>query len=306
MRFRIFPDGVYVTAVAQGHDRAIGARVVRIGNTPVESALERLQSIQPFESEPWKRVKLAALLPRAEVLCVVGVIDSGTSLPLQIVPWGETGGSERIVIEAMGDDTPLVGWFSAEDRDAPRWLTRRDESYWAEENDGTLYVAYNRCVDDRNRPFDEFLRDVVELAETTRPERFVIDLRHNSGGASMVLHPLMEWLACHPTLNDPDRLFVLIGPRTYSSGMMNAYELRDRTRATLVGEPTGGKPNGYGEIRILELPRSRMLLHCSTKYFQAVEADPPSVTPDVTVVLTAAAYFGGRDVVLERVLREAP
>ena len=42
---------------------------------------------------------------------------------------------------------------------------------------------------------------------------------------------------------------LLIGRATFSSAQMNAQQFRDRTKAILVGEPTGQKPNHFGEIK---------------------------------------------------------
>ncbi len=52
------------------------------------------------------------------------------------------------------------------------------------------------------------------------------------------------------------KIFVVIGRRTFSSGLLNAHDLAARTRAILIGEPTGGKPNSYGEVESFTLPRS--------------------------------------------------
>ena len=72
----------------------------------------------------------------------------------------------------------------------------------------------------------------------------------------------------------------------------------------LVGEPTGGKPNSYGEVRSFRLPNSGLRVMYSTKYFQMLETDPPAVEPDITVELTAADRFGGHDPVLARILED--
>jgi len=37
--------------------------------------------------------------------------------------------------------------------------------------------------------------------------------------------------------------------------------------AILVGEPTGNKPNHYGQQQNFELPNSRLMVHYSTKHF---------------------------------------
>lgn len=129
----------------------------------------------------------------------------------------------------------------------------------------------------------------------------IIDLRNNFGGISNVIEPFMADLAAHKVINQPDHLFVLIGPSTFSSAMLNALQFGTTTRATLVGEPTGGKPNQYGNISTRYLPKSGLSMTISAKYFYLDPTDPQSVAPDVTVVLKSPDFFAGVDPVMQKV-----
>ena len=135
-------------------------------------------------------------------------------------------------------------------------------------------------------------------------ERLIIDLRHTRAGTRMFSD------ASCPTsprtrLAEPGSLRVLIGPETYSAGKTNAYELRAGARARLYGEPSGGRPNSYGEMRVLALLRSRLEVSYSTEFSRLSESDdPPSVEPDVFVPLASSEWFAGVDPVLERALTD--
>lgn len=130
----------------------------------------------------------------------------------------------------------------------------------------------------------------------------MIDLRRNGGGDSALLGPLIDGIRQRPAINRRGRLFVLIGRATYSSAQLNAHEFRKRTQAILVGEPTGQRPNAYGEVRTFRLPHSGMEVQYSTKYFRTDDADPPSMMPDIEVALSYEDYAAGRDAVMEVVL----
>jgi hypothetical protein len=96
---------------------------------------------------------------------------------------------------------------------------------------------------------------------------------------------------------------VLIGRQTFSSALMNAVQFRKLTKATLVGEPTGGRPNHFGETRTFTLPGSGMTIQHSTKYFRQQAQDDDALYPDVRVDVRAADYAAGRDPVMEEVRR---
>ena len=110
-------------------------------------------------------------------------------------------------------------------------------------------------------------------------------------------------LAAARQINRKGRLFVVLGRRTFSSAILNAIDLKKKTEAVFYGEPTGGKPNHYGEIRTLTLPHLGLKVSYSTKYFQFVEGDEPSLIPDVLVELALDDYLALRDPVLEAILK---
>ena len=134
-------------------------------------------------------------------------------------------------------------------------------------------------------------------------DRFILDLRNNTGGDSSVARPLIRALATHERLNVKGRIYVLIGRATFSSAMMNALEMRNRTEALLLGEPTGQKPNSFGEIISVDLEGTDLKLQVSTRYFhQIADGDPAAIFPDVEVGISAEQYFAGEDPVLEAAL----
>jgi hypothetical protein len=83
---------------------------------------------------------------------------------------------------------------------------------------------------------------------------------------------------------------------------LNALRLKKETKAILVGEPTGQRPNAYGEVRTMTLPHSKLLVLYSTKFFKTMNDDPPSLAPDVPIERSSWDYVSGRDPVLERAL----
>jgi hypothetical protein len=85
--------------------------------------------------------------------------------------------------------------------------------------------------------------------------------------------------------------------------MMAAMDLKNELHAILIGEPTGGKPNQFGEIKRATLPNSNLAVFYPVKYFHPVsDADPDSIVPDVPARLTLEDFLAGRDPVLEAAL----
>jgi C-terminal processing protease CtpA/Prc len=180
---------------------------------------------------------------------------------------------------------------------------QRREFYWHKylEDSKTIYCQYRACRSMPENPIDRFSDELLELVESRSVDRFILDIRHNTGGNSLLLEPLIAGLR-QSRVNEQGRLFCLIGRRTFSSAVLNAISLRRNTEALFVGEPTGGKPNHFGEVRQFTLPFSRLQVSYSTKYFTHSDQDTPSFMPDILVDMSPEDYFTGKDPVLETAL----
>jgi hypothetical protein len=176
--------------------------------------------------------------------------------------------------------------------------------YWYEHlaDQKTVYFQYNRCREMSSQSFASFSQELIAFIDTHAVERVVIDLRQNGGGNSSILLPFINAIRARPSLNQRGKVFVAIDNGTFSSGMLNAVNLQQMTQAILVGEPTGGKPNSYGEVLSFTLPNSKLIVNYSVKLFTTVPGDPPSVMPDLLVELSMDDYLAGRDPVLEAIL----
>jgi len=99
-------------------------------------------------------------------------------------------------------------------------------------------------------------------------------------------------------------LFVIIGRGTYSSALQNAITLQKDTSAILIGEPTGGKPNHYGEVRYFKLPNVGLLVQYSTRYWlNYPDSDPATLKPEIPAIPTTYDLLAGRDPALEVILQ---
>jgi hypothetical protein len=288
-----FEDGVYVVATSEEYSHILGGRVQRIGKMSVDAAIGAISAYIPSDNETWsRRQAFSQFIRMVELLHVAGIADTPERVHIE---------TTKGAAEVMPDEkAPLI---LASKTEPPIARQRVDLPYWAAVlGMKTLYFQYNRCFDNPQRPMKEFTEELMRLADTPELERIVLDLRMNSGGDSSVLMPWMHAIQKSP-FNAKGKLFVLIGPNTFSSALLNAYWMHANTSATLVGEPTGGKPNRFGDLRLIELPNSKIQVSHSTKRFTLIkDADPPSLMPDRTVRVKFADYMAGRDPVLESVI----
>jgi C-terminal processing protease CtpA/Prc len=150
----------------------------------------------------------------------------------------------------------------------------------------------------RDKPFEIFAKEFWDFVQNREVNKLVIDIRENRGGSSTILDPFIKEVK-NSDFNRQGKLYVIIGKDTFSSAVLNAISLKQKTRAYFVGEATGGEPNHYGEVKQFKLPNSEITIRYSTKYFHWLDQDINTLEPDKVIEATFAAYRGGTDPVLE-------
>lgn len=309
VQFHPFSDGLRVVQAPRELLWSLGARVTAVGALPIDEAWARIAEIVPHENDAAVTANGPQHLETTWIPHALGFGDDRDHATFTVVT--AAGEEKRLT---LGPDGGLsLGKSGVEPKELPRWRRRRAEHYWFEwaPQEGLLYLQYNRCAEDPTRPFAALVEELAAAvaAPTTGGEAavpvatFLVDLRNNGGGNSLVIQPLYQLLARRKALREKGVLFVAIGEQTFSSAMMNAVELRNGYGALLVGTPTGGKPRSYGEIKFLELQQSRLQVSYSTKFFELVADDAPSVLPDLPAPASFAHWQEGRDPALEAIAK---
>jgi hypothetical protein len=284
-----FSDGLVVTRAAREHAELIGARLVRVGDRPVEEAIERVRVLFAADNKSGVREEAPGYLLSPEVLHALGLSPSPGSARYTLAL--RTGAAVAVEL-AWAPPGKQADWAEP-DHPAPLRQQRADQPFWYErlDSEGVLYLKYNRC--DFADRFRSLTSEILPVLDQGTIRRVVVDLRDNGGGNSAVFHPFLDGLKAR---SGRFKLYVLIGRKTFSSAMRNALELHNEAHAVLVGEETAGRPNSYGEVQSFRLPHSGLTVQYSTKYWHLDHtADPPSLAPDVPVAVSSTDYLQGRD-----------
>jgi len=308
-----FSDGLRVMGTDPDHSAVLGARVQAIEGRPLGEVWEAVTTVIPHENEHWLRTHVyVCALP--EVMGSLGLVE-GDTMEMTV----ESLDGQELEISLTPQEYSEVAWVGAlkeETMSEVLWL-KSNEPYWFEyiPEEKLLYFQYNRCYDAASTDqaggetpgFTKFSSQLLQALEDNEVERFVIDLRRNSGGDSRVAKTLLERIATL-SVNQRGNLFVMVGRRTYSSAVIHTVQLKSWTEALFFGEPTGGKPDSYGNVKSFELPNSKVVVRYSTDYYNLTGhfnihlEDESTFTPDFIIPFTYADYVQGIDPVLEAIL----
>jgi hypothetical protein len=303
MSFYWFGDELRVVRTTAPHARALGARVVRIGDKDIRVVRQLLNPlISQGENEWFVRGASAGHLRRAEELHALGIVPD-----MEHAFWTfEDERGKRFTLELSPSDVPdeKIQWLWAY-KTAPRYRQNFEKEMWFEYLPALQTVYFNFKGYPDTPEFQRRVADLFKLIDANPIKRLVIDMRHNGGGDfTKVRELLIPAIKQRAQLLRPGALYVVTGRATFSAAMVNAVDFKKELNATLVGEPTGARPNSYSENRGLILPNSHLTVFYSIRFYKFSEQDLPAVMPDKRIDPTWADFRAGRDAVLEWILAQ--
>lgn len=294
-----FGADLRVTAAGPGLERMIGARVLKIGAMPIRRAHALALTLTPTQELPELREgRVAFYLARGLTLHGLEIAPQRSRAVFTLenddgaVFTQEVRGLGSIAEVAM-KSARADGGLRAEHRDDPFWCKALSDGK-------TLYCAWSGYQDLHAKAQAMWM-----LIETTRPNRLVIDLRDNGGGDNTVGDSeMVQPVRARADLNRKGRLYVLVGPLTFSAAMNNAAQFQDQTNAILAGQTIGERPNSYQEPRQFRLPNSHLIVRASTRYYAFRKTGENAVRPRREIIPTWQDVKAGRDPVLDWVLAQ--
>jgi hypothetical protein len=307
-----FGDELYVRAAHESQRSLVGARVLRVGEKDVREAYALVKQMIGRDNEQGARYWAPYLLAMPEVLHAFRITRTLDEVPLTLLT---ARGQQEVSLRALGQVEIMSGdivtqfnrrasWVDVRDlsgKPDPAWLRGAVDEFHFERIGSLLYVQINAVVNTPKESLAQFAARLHDEIAAARPEKVAIDLRLNRGGNGMLITPLIRTLIQFERLDRPDRLFVIIGPATFSAAQKLAGALEEYTNATFVGEPGGSKGNAFGDSRKITLPNSGMTVRASIYYWQ--DWHPQDKRDAIIPPLTFDAYRDNIDPAMEAVSR---
>ncbi len=291
IRFFSYKEGMFVST-AEEPDLLL-AKLIAINGVQTEEVIRQFKKIIPSENPSFFEQTLSYQILNTFTLKGMGLAESNEEVTYTF----EKANGDMIQVALKPSLKPNI---QAAEQYANLPAFSGKGIYWFRHypDKNAIYVQYQSCQEDKNYPFEKFTADLFDSIAIHKPEKLILDVRYNGGGNSQVLSPFLTQLKDH-YLNETGRLYVLIGKTTFSSALMNAVDLKRNFNAILVGEPTAGSVNHYGEVRSFNLPNTHSMVTYSTKYFQTWEGHDGALEPDVRIDYSIENLKKGLDEGLE-------
>ena len=103
------------------------------------------------------------------------------------------------------------------------------------------------------------------------------------------------------------KVYLIIGPQTFSAGQVLATTIADNHLATVVGKPLGNKPTTQTAGSAFKLPNTKKIISMSFAYMERPDKtknEENSLFPDVEIYNTYQELLNGNNRVMEYILTE--
>jgi tetratricopeptide (TPR) repeat protein len=314
INFYWFSDGIYVEGADKRYSSIVGAKLVKVEGVPAMQALEALKPLVPSENDQYFKANGLNYLVVPEALHAQHVTKQlKSTITYTFEKDGKSfeesiPGSEAFLLpRKYGFVSGNADWISARDTSStPYYLKNLDRIYYYEYLPATktVYVRHSEIQDDPQEAIPAFYKRVFEFIDKNDVERLVLDVRLNGGGNNYKNKPIITGIIETKKINQPGKLFVIIGRRTFSACQNLVNELSNYTNALFVGEPTSENINFYGDNQRVELPKTKTPVFLSFAWWQ----DKPQwendswLAPHLAVPMSFNDYTSNKDPLLETCL----
>ncbi len=307
-----FEDGIFIEGVQKKHQTVLGAKVLKIGEMPIEIALKAIRPVVPAENDQYFKGYGLRFLTVPAVLHAQGVIpaySNTVSLTLekngQVFEHAFSAIPLADVSKEYGFTVPNDTWESVRDQTVtPLYLKHLQEKrYYFEylKDAKTIYVRQSSVFSDDTETLAAFYERLFAFIDANDVDKMIYDVRLNGGGNNYNNKPLIKGIMARPKINQRGKLFYIIGRNTFSAAQNLTNEIDNYTEAILVGEPTSENQNFYGDARKVTLPNSGINAYLSFAWWQ----DKPQwegmkwTVPHIAKTMTFEDYIMNNDLVVE-------
>lgn len=299
----LYNEEHYLKTIAER--RAQGYTLESINAKTVAELFEENRGLFSFDAESWGIENLSGKLTSKEGLAFLGIDADGASYT-----WVNESGERLTETYTSADFVTYAEYVKYNEA----YMTNESEtesfaSYKIDKELDLAVLTLTECI--YNDEYIASLRDMFTEVKAQGINNVAVDLRGNGGGDSRVANEFIRYLDIDSYKVDTTEqrlgvfmvsqddavmenekyadltffgdVYLLTDATSFSSAMLFAQYIKDNDLGTIIGEPPGNDPNGYGDIATFRLDNSGIYISVSTKKFLRASGDATDklVMPDI-------------------------
>ena len=309
-----FSDGLFITETGEENQHLLGAQILAFDDTPVAIAAEKVRGLISTVNTSSIKLFSKYTYQFAGLLHTANIAKKADAVTLTLkMPTGEIIAHDFIKDERDYYKMDFVNISELNNQEKPMYLRHSEMSRWDRrwyeymEKEDALYVFHGSTIEFNDGAIAKFSQEVMQLVESIKPGKLIIDVRNNGGGDSTLNAPLINAIAKNKHINQHGKLFVITGRNTFSAAINFSGNMEIKTKALFAGEKVGDSASFAGEAgnqAKYKLPNSNIVLSLSFSEWETTYDNDKrdAVGLDIPVELSSKDFLSGHDPVLQAVL----
>ena len=306
VNFYNFDGDLYLINTSEEYSKALYCKLKSIDGMKADEIINRLKLLVTQCNEAIIKSKVPTFLVRPDTLKGAGIINNENSA---VFTFEDSSGNDfdleiKSVLNSNMKNCMILD--DAKDESNPLYRQHWDSNFWYKytEDNRILYFKYNASFENKETgKISESINEMIQYIDDDKVDKFVIDMRNNSGGRDGQISELIDYIK-DSSINSPDKFFVIVGRQTFSASIVDSCIIRQETNATFLGEPTQGKPRHYGEESKFVLPNNKVYIYYSTKFIDMFDDYSDSFMPDKNIVVSLEDYKNKKDPIMDYILNK--
>lgn len=310
-----FSDGLYIQSADKQYEKAVGGRILKIGNMKTDDAIAAIRPLVSYENEQGFKSNSIFFLANPQFMQVQGITNTDQEVSMLI----SKDGKEQTVTFKSVDNTPPSAtgielpenWVAGRKTDiTPLWQKDAGKFRYFEylPSSKTVFVRHSVTQNDGPSTITAFFKKVFDFIDNNEVERLVLDVRLNGGGNNYLNKDIITGIIASRKINQPGKFFCIIGRRTFSAAQNLVNELERYTEVIFAGEPTSENVNFYGDTKTEVLPNSKLPVNLSWMWWQNLDPRDKrkATSPRLAADMSFADYYNNNDPALNAVMAYDP
>lgn len=293
-----FKEGLYVIEADFQYKEILGCKILSINNVPIENIVKNIDTLIPNENKFMLRLKEPEYLVDPKVMEYFKVTKGNNEMNFTLQDLNGGTFNTKVIPKRTNE----IKYLPLSDSvNIKPFYSEKEDAFWSKylENEKILYCQFNSCK--IGTPSKNDINSIITTVKEKKVEKLIVDMRNNCGGVYTGKNKFVSKIASITNEKSPTKLYVIVGRRTFSSGILYVLEFQKLTNAKFFGEPTGGKPIHYGDMRNMTLPNSKLNITYSTKFLKTSTNEADTFTPDFIIEPSIKDYLKGIDPVIETI-----
>ena len=271
----------------------------------INELLERSRGLYSFEADSWLLHSM-----KNDLLDLQGLDYLGFDTEKGVAYTFENDDGEQLTETYHTDDfVTYAEYLEFNGITDDTGSSRSFVSFTTDEDRSLAVLTLSECI--YNSEYINCLREMFNAVKEKGIRNVAVDLRGNGGGNDMTAVEFIRYLdtdgysyaseyqrlgvfttprSADRTVNErysdltfTGNLYILTSSGSFSSAMLFPQYIKDNGLGTLIGEPPGNDPNGYGETATFTTPNSGIRFSVSTKRFYRADKECTDryVMPDI-------------------------